>query len=176
MRAQNSHLYTNITLLTLFSILLGGCQWIENPQPQTRVGSCVLPLRATATDQEIVQALLNAEGQFVVQQDIQTVMLLWVNGGAVIDAKNTPDNPEDDQAWLDKDAIRHRYVRIVFPGAPKQVSPTQLQMTIATDRAVVTATTQIGSEISPAGDRWVLVKREGCWLIETLTYNLEPQK
>jgi hypothetical protein len=39
----------------------------------------------------------------------------------------------------------------------------------------VSATTQIGDEVSPAGDRWTLVKHGNCWLLENLTYNLEPQ-
>jgi hypothetical protein len=40
---------------------------------------------------------------------------------------------------------------------------------------VVTATTRIGGEVAPAGDRWTLVRRDGCWLLQNLTYNLEPQ-
>jgi hypothetical protein len=41
------------------------------------------------------------------------------------------------------------------------------------DRATVTATTRIGSEVAPAGDRWVLIEHSGCWQIASLTYNLE---
>ena len=80
----------------------------------------------------------------------------------------------DDQFWRDKDAIRHRYVRTVFPGAPAQATPADLQVTITDRTAVVSATTHIGNETSPAGDRWTLLKQGPCWLIESLTYNLEP--
>ena len=100
-------------------------------------------------------------------------MALWAEGAAIMDAKHTPDDPDDDQRWHDKDAIRHRYVRTVFPGAPASATPANLTITLDNNQATVRATTQIGGEVSPGGDRWTLVKQGGCWLIETLTYNLE---
>ena len=127
-----------------------------------------------ASDEDAVRALLRAEGEFVVSQEIDRLMALWAPGGQVIDAKNTPDTSEDDQTWSDKDAIRHRYVRIVFPGAPSAVTPADLSITWQGDRAEVISTTRIGSEVAPGGDRWALIKQGGCWLIESLTYNLEP--
>lgn len=111
----------------------------------------------------------------VVAQEIDALMALWQADGYVADAKHTPDQPDDDQFWHGVDAIRHRYVRIVFPGAPTAVTPSDLQVQITDHRAVVTATTRIGAEIAPAGDRWRLVRQDGCWLLESLTYNLEPQ-
>ncbi len=111
----------------------------------------------------------------MVAQNIDALMQLWGKGAKIVDAKHTPDNAQDDQAWLDKDAIRHRYVRTVFPGAPAQATPKDLNLQILDNRAVVEATTQIGAEISPAGDRWILAKAENCWEIESLTYNLEGQ-
>jgi hypothetical protein len=44
---------------------------------------------------------------------------------------------------------------------------------VAGNRATVLATTQIGAEIAQAGDRWGLVRLDGCWFLENLTYNLE---
>ena len=41
----------------------------------------------------------------------------------------------------------------------------------ATATAVGTST--IGAEVSPGGDRWTFVKRDGRWWISSLTYNLE---
>ena len=64
---------------------------------------------------------------------------------------------------------------MVFPGAPKEASPADLKITRDGDHATVIATTHIGSEVSPAGDRWMLLKQGSCWLLENLTYNLEPQ-
>jgi hypothetical protein len=117
--------------------------------------------------------VLRAEGELVVAQDIDRLMALWGNGARVVDAKNTPEVAEDDQIWLDKDAVRHRYVRTVFPGAPAAATPANLIVLVEGDHATVTATTQIGSEISPAGDRWLLQRQRDCWVIERLTYNLE---
>lgn len=137
-------------------------------------GSCGLSLAASASDEEAIQAMLNAEGQYVVSQDIDALMQLWMDGATVVDAKNTPDDVSDDQSWRDKDAIRHRYVRTVFPGAPDVAEPVDLTIRTTGDSAVVQGTTHIGDETSPAGDRWTLIKANDCWLIENLTYNLEP--
>ncbi len=167
--------------LALALLLLSACastgarKWpftlLATPVP---VGSCTLALPADASPEEAVRALLQAEGELVVAQEIDALMLLWAEGGYVADAKNTPNDPEDDQRWLDKDAIRHRYVRTVFPGAPASALPADLQIEWGDDRALVRATTQIGGEVAPAGDRWELIRRGGCWLLESLTYNLEP--
>lgn len=143
--------------------------------PRGEGGSCSLGLEPDMSDDEAIAAVIRAEGQLVVDQRIDALMALWADGASITDAENTPDAGEDDQFWRDKDAIRHRYVRTVFPGAPQQAAPADLAITRTGDRAVVTATTQIGAEVSPAGDRWTLVKRSGCWLLENLTYNLEPR-
>lgn len=143
--------------------------------PTPVVGSCGLALPETATDEEAVRAVLRAEGELVVQQAIDPLMALWAEGASVTDAKHTPADAVDDQVWLDRDAIRHRYVRIVFPGAAQQAEPADLTLEWEEARVVITATTRIGDEVSPDGDRWVLVKVNGCWLLESLTYNLEPE-
>lgn len=171
-----------IGLYILISLILatqwvGGCAGTPTPPPSPTpppMGSCSLPLPAEATDEQALQAVLMAEGDLVVKQKIDELMRLWQDGSRVTDAQNTPADPADDLAWLDKDAIRHRYVGIVFPGAPKQATPADLQIQLDNSRATITATTQIGMEVSPAGDRWTLVKVGDCWQIESLTYNLEP--
>lgn len=141
---------------------------------EARLGSCSLGLPAGTSDEEAIRAVLRSEGEHVVVQEIDKLMALWAEGGQVVDAKNTPADTSDDQLWLDKDAVRHRYVRTVFPGAPSAATPADLEVVITGDNAVITATTQIGSEVSPAGDRWELRKIGGCWQIERLVYNLEP--
>jgi len=110
----------------------------------------------------------------VVAQESDALMALWRDDGFISDAKHTPDQLDDDQFWRGVDAIRHRYVRTVFPGAPTAVTPSDLNIQIDGAVAVVTATTRIGDEVAVAGDRWALVKQRGCWVIESLTYNLEP--
>ena len=122
--------------------------------PAPLLGSCTLNLPANTADGDAIRAVVHAEGQLVVDQKIDELMALWADGAFVANAKNTPDNPDDDQYWRDKDAIRHRYVRTVFPGAPKQANPADLQITVDGTHAEVRSTTQIGGEVSPAGDRW----------------------
>ncbi len=75
--------------------------------------------------------MIAAEGQLVVAQEIDALMALWSEDGYVADARHTPDQPEDDQHWRGVDAIRHRYVRIVFPGAPTNVTPSDMEVEIA---------------------------------------------
>lgn len=170
------HKAREFSLLLIFVVAshwFSGCTAAPGSPPPA-VGSCTLNLPANTTDEQAIQAVLAAEGDLVVKQKIDELMLLWQDGSRVTDAKNTPADSADDLFWLDKDAIRHRYVRIVFPGAPKQATPADLQIQIENNRATITATTQIGTEVSPSGDRWVLVKSTDCWQIESLTYNLEP--
>ena len=155
-------------LLTLTLAACGG-------PPPAMAGSCTLNLPADTSDDDAISAVIHAEGQLVVEQKIDELMALWTDGASITNAKNTPDAAEDDQYWRDKDAIRHRYVRMVFPGAPKEASPADLKIARDGDHATVIATTHIGSEVSPAGDRWALLKQGSCWLLENLTYNLEPQ-
>lgn len=138
------------------------------------IGTCRLSLPELKTDAEAIAALLNAEGVYVVEQDIVALLGLWMPDGRITDAKHTPAKPADDLTWSGADAIRHRYVRWVFPGAPAVAQPVVLAISISGKRAVVTSTTRIGNEVSPAGDRWLLVKKGGCWLIQELVFNLEP--
>lgn len=145
----------------------------QEGEAAVRPGSCGLADAAGATNEEAIRAVLRAEGELVVAQDVDDLMRLWSVDGTVTDAKNTPRVADDDQVWTGKDAIRHRYVRIVFPGAPAAAEPADLDIAIDGAQATITATTQIGDEVSPQGDRWRLVQQDGCWLIESLTYNLE---
>jgi hypothetical protein len=166
---MNTRLSGSLRVL-LLAVTLTACG-----APETPAGSCTLDLPAGAGDEEAIAAVIHAEGQLVVDQQIDALMALWTDGSSITNAKNTPDAAQDDQFWRDKDAIRHRYVRTVFPGAAQQATPADLKITLEGNRATVSATTHIGDEISPAGDRWTLVKRGNCWLLENLTYNLEPQ-
>jgi hypothetical protein len=139
------------------------------------MGSCNLSLPETVSDEEAIVAVLKAEGTYVVQQDIASLVTLWADDGRIIDTAHTPADPSDDQTWQGKDAIRHRYVHRVFPGAPRVAGPSDMVVNITGEKAVVTGTTRIGDELSPAGDRWQLVKVGDCWVIQELVFNLELQ-
>lgn len=154
--------------LCLLALLLAGCA----TTPST-AGSCGLTLAQPGDDTAAIQAVITAEGQLVVAQEIDDLMALWAEDGYVANAKHTAENLDDDQFWRGKDAIRHRYVRTVFPGAPAAALPPDLTIRINNGRADVSATTRIGNEVAPGGDRWRLVKQGDCWLIDSLTYNLE---
>ena len=150
-----------------------------SPSPQAgvssaKIGSCGLGLPDTAGDQEAITALLRAESTYMVQQDSEALMRLWAPDGRIADAKHTPADPGDDQTWEGADAIRHRYLRRVFPGNPSAAQPADLAITLDGDQATVTGTTKIGNEVSPNGDRWQVVKIAGCWVIKELVFDLEP--
>lgn len=133
------------------------------------------PTPQPASDEEAIRQLILLEGRGVVEQDIQGLMDLWAPDGMVVDAKHTPDDPGDDARWRGRDAIRERYVVLVFPGNPGIAAPADIQITITGDTASATSTTVIGSEVAVGGDRWEFVKRDGRWWIKSLTYNLETR-
>ena len=174
---NNSMIALHLFLAVGVLVMLAGCR--DEPPPAAPAGSCSLPLAPDTADTEAIRAVLNAEGELMVAQEIDPLMALWLPESQVVDAKNTADDPDDDQTWNGQDAIRHRYVRTVFPGAPAAAQPTDLDIEIDQRsnllHATVRGTTTIDDEIAPAGDRWELVKIDGCWLIERLTYNLEAQ-
>lgn len=163
--------------LPLFILILTGCgagvTSSPTSSPAPRAGSCMLELGEGASDEDAIRAVVGAEGKLVVTQEVTPLMQLWTEDGFVADAKYTPDEEADDQRWIGSDAIRHRYVRTVFPGAPSAVQPADLDIVIDDARAVVRATTHIGDEVAPSGDRWELIKSDGCWYLNSLTYNLE---
>ena len=133
------------------------------------------PTPQPATAEEAIRQLILLEGQGVVGQDIGGLMNLWEAEAMIADAKHTPDNPNDDARWRGRDAIRERYVVLVFPGNPSLVSPADVKIVIDGDKAAATSTTQIGAETSPGGDRWDFVKRDGRWWITGSRTTLEPK-
>src|SRR6476660_9789465 len=105
------------TLILVIALLLAGCSSAAHtatPAPAPTAaptgGSCTL--QNVKDDESAIRALLTAEGHLVVTQDIDALMNLWTEDAKVVDAKNTPNDKNDDQLWEGKDAIRHRYVRI----------------------------------------------------------------
>jgi len=170
------HTVTRLILpLFLASIVLAACAGASVETAVPTGGSCTLGV--VGDDATQLAALLQAEGELVVSQQIDALMALWAESGEVVDAKHTPDDPDDDQRWMGLDAVRHRYVRIVFPGnpapAPAGAAAPDYAISVEGESAVVRATTRIGDEVAPAGDRWAFRRSGECWFIESLTYNLE---
>ena len=164
----------SLLILLFASFILAGC---GSAADVPIIGSCTLPLDPSTTDANTdiakITALLRAEGELVVAQEIEPLMALWAEGSEVVDAKHTPDDSADDQRWIDLDAVRHRYVRIVFPGNPQPSTPPELSIEVNGNSATIIATTRIGDEVAPGGDRWDVVKQGDCWAILRLSYNNE---
>ncbi len=162
--------------LLLAVLVLAAC---AAPPPGSTLGQKPTAAARTATpqpatDEEAIRQLIVLEGQGVVAQDIEGLMNLWAPDAVIADAKHTPEN-RDDARWTGRDAIRERYVVLVFPGNPGSAVPQDVRITISGDEATATSTTAIGSEVSPGGDRWEFVKQGGRWWIKNLTYNLEAE-
>jgi ketosteroid isomerase-like protein len=143
------------------------------PPPPPRPVATDTPV--PANDEEAILQLLQAQGEGVVQQDIDRLMDIWDEDGVITDANHTPDDPNDDPVWTGHDAIRERYVNLVFPSAPAEAVATDIQLTIEGDTASAISTTHIGDEVQPGGDQWTFARKDGRWKIMSLTYNLEPQ-
>ena len=118
-----------LAVLAILCIRLTSCA-----APPATGGSCDLsPVQPG--DEEAIRAVIEAEGAYVVTQQIDALMALWAESAYISNAKNTPTYTDDDQFWRDKDAIRHRYVRTVFPGAPAAAAPADLQIQIDGNQA-----------------------------------------
>jgi len=130
------------------------------------------------TNEEAVRQLINAECEAVVQQDIDRLQGIWASDGVVTDANHTPDNTSDDVTWKNWDAIRDRYVNIVFPSNPTFCEHPDTTVTISGDQQSATATSgvNIGVTKAPNSNKWTFQKTAAVWRITSLTYNLDTQK
>jgi ketosteroid isomerase-like protein len=142
---------------------------IPTPPPAT-------PTPTPSSAEEAVWQLVNAEAEGIVRQDIELLMSIWAEDAVITDANHTPDNPDDDLVWQGREAIRERYLVLVFPSAPTTVTHPDLEVEVAGSTAAARSTTTIGGEVAPAGDYWTFERTEkGSWKIAGLTYNLEPR-
>jgi len=139
------------------------------PRPRT-------PTPVPANDEEAVQQLIVAEGEAVVQQDIDRLQGMWASDGVVTDANRTPDNPADDKTWKGWAAVRHRYVNIVFPSNPAFAEHPNIRVTLTGDSGSAIADTRIGITNLKDNDKWTFRKIDGKWRITSLTFSLAPQK
>lgn len=137
------------------------------------LGAC----RATPSaseDAEAIRAVIRAEAEAARAHDVERLESLWAKDGLVRDANHTPRDLTDDRIWLGRDAVISRYTSVVFYLPLDGAGPTDLEIAVHGDEAVVTATTHIGQEVSPRGERWTFVRRGDRWKIASITFNLEP--
>ena len=162
-----------ILALLLISFLVVSCgPSVAPPAPTPKPRGTDTP--TPASDEEAILQLLNAEGEGVVQQDIDRLMEIWAPEGVVTDANHTSNDPSDDKTWKGAEAIKERYLAI-FQSFPTQAAHPDVELTITGDTAEVTTTTTIGIDMAPKGDRWTFAKMEGRWYITSLTFNLEKE-
>jgi hypothetical protein len=160
--------------LAVILIAACGARPVSPTPPRPSPTPDIPPTLQPATDAEAIRQLIVLEGAGVVSQDIGGLMGLWAEDAVISDARHTPDDASDDARWKGRDAIRERYVVLVFPGAPAVAGATAVEIAITGDSATATSTTAIGNAVAPLGDRWTLERRDGRWWITGLTYNLEP--
>ncbi len=133
------------------------------------------PTSVPANDEEAIKQLINAEGEAVVQQDIDRLQALWASDGVVTDANHTANNTSDDKTWKSWGAIRDRYVNIVFPSNPAFADHPNIRVTLTSDTATAIADTKIGVTNLKDNDRWTFRKLDGQWKITSLTFSLAAQ-
>ncbi len=153
----------------------------EPPPPPPTGGTQPVARQRTATpvpanDEEAIKQLINAEGEAVVQQEINRLQDIWATDGVITDANRTPDNASDDKTWKNWSAIRDRYVNIVFPSNPAFAEHPNIRITVTSDTATAVADTKIGQTNAKDNDKWTFRKIDGRWRITSLTFSLAPAK
>jgi ketosteroid isomerase-like protein len=134
------------------------------------------PTAMPASDRESILALMDAEARAALHDDAAPLLEIWAQDGTIRDANHTPQDPADDHTWRGRDAILSRYLTIVFPLHLTQLNRADVQLTITGDTATATASTVIEGEVSPEGEVWTFVRTGGRWLIQSITFNLEPRR
>jgi ketosteroid isomerase-like protein len=166
-----------VVVLATMLLAVAGCSNSAPPpppgsQPATRVRT---PTPVPANDEEAIRQLIFAEGEAVVQQDIDRLQSMWASDGVVTDANRTPDNTSDDKTWKGWAAIRDRYVNIVFPSSPAYAEHPNVRVTITGDTASAVADTKIGVTNVKDNDKWTFRKIDGQWRITSLTFSAAPK-
>lgn len=132
------------------------------------------PTPVPKDDEDAIRQLINAEGEAVVQQDIDRLQSMWASDGVVTDANHTGSNTSDDKTWKGWAAIRDRYVNIVFPSNPGFAEHPNIRVTLTGDTASAIADTKIGITSSKDNDKWTFRKIDGQWKVTSLTFSLAP--
>jgi hypothetical protein len=174
MQFRLSKLLAAVTCLAFLATACGG------GTPTPTIPSSVPPLQRTATpvpatDEEAIRQLINAECEAVVQQDVDRLQGLWATTGVVIDANHTKDNTGDDVTWKNWDALRDRYVNIVFVSNPTFCEHPDVKVTLNGNNATAIGSIKIGTTNCKDCNAWAFTKQSDGWKITSLTFNLNPE-
>jgi len=132
-----------------------------------------------ATEEGTIRALVLAEADRVLEQDIEGVVALFDENALKWDkARN--------QSWQGRAQIRQYYEEAWRYIQYKQVLHTNIEVTITGTTAkarndssgtyIVRATGAEGKWNNPRGDSWTFVRgTDGCWLITSHRFNLSPE-
>lgn len=145
------------------------------PPPQPPVRRARTPTPVPKTDKEAIKQLIVAEGEAVIQQDIDRLQGIWASDGIMTDASHTPNNPSDDVSWKGWLAIRNRYVDIFLFFSPTFVESPNVRITVMGDTATAISDSKIGITNLTDNVRWTFRKIEGRWKISSLTFGLTPK-
>jgi hypothetical protein len=165
-----------LILAVMMMFVVAGCD--SKPPPTAGLPPASRPRTPTpvpANDEEAIRQLIVAEGEAVVQQDIDRLQAMWASDGVVTDANRTPDNIADDKTWKNWAQIRDRYVNIVFPSNPAFAEHPNIRVILANDAATAVADTKIGVTNLKENDKWTFRKVDGQWKITSLTFSLAPK-
>lgn len=143
------------------------------PGPRPTIQRTATPV--PADDEAAIRQIMNAECEAVVQQDVDRLQGLWASNGMVIDANHTKDNPGDDVTWKNWEALRDRYVNIVFPSNPTFCEHPDIRVSISGNTATATNSLKIGVTNCKDCNAWTFTKGNDGWRITSLTFNLDPQ-
>jgi ketosteroid isomerase-like protein len=164
-----------VALAATMLVAIVGCSTGAPPPPGPKLPIQRTPTPVPANDEEAIRQLIVAEGEAVVQQDIDRLQAMWASDGVVTDANRTPDNASDDKTWKGWAAIRDRYVNIVFPSNPAFAEHPNIRVTITGDTASAVADTKIGTTNVKDNDKWTFRKIDGQWRITSLTFSAAPK-
>lgn len=162
--------------VAILTLGIAGCSDnVPPPPPAPRASITRTPTAVPANDEEAIKQLINAEGEAVVQQDIDRLQGMWASDGVVTDGNRTPDNPSDDKTWKSWQAIRDRYVNIVFPSNPTLAEHPNIRISVTGDTATAVSDTKIGITNVKDNDKWTFRKITGQWKLTSLTFGAAPK-
>lgn len=176
---SNSRIKILLAVVGILLVSSVACGTGTNVPPTTRPGPSQgvtrTPTPVPATDEEAIRQLINAECEAVVQQDVDRLQSMWSANGTVMDANHTKDNMGDDVTWKNWDALRDRYVNMIFPSNPTFCEHPNIQVSINGSNATATSSVKIGVTNCDNCNAWTFTKSNDGWRIVSLTYNLNPQ-